>query len=263
MDSPLVIIPARMASRRLPGKPLALIAGQPMITHVWRRATEAGIGPVIVAAGEREIAAVIWSVGGQAVVTSPHHPSGSDRVLEAAEQVDPEHKYDVIVNLQGDMPTFAPNLLHKVVEVLLESGADIATLASPVLPERPEIADLLSDPPQRPACVLSTSAPNWVKAVVEISGHNKQHGRALYFTRVQAPWGEGPIYHHIGVYAYRRSALVRFVGLPPSVLEKREQLEQLRALANGMHIQVALVDESPVGVDTHCDLARARALLEG
>lgn len=260
--SPLVIIPARMASKRLPGKPLAMIAGQPMIVHVWRRATEAGIGPVVVAAGDREIAAAIWSVGGQAVLTSPHHLSGSDRVLEAAEQVDPEHKHDVIVNFQGDMPTFAPKLLHKVVEVLRDSSADIATLASPILSELPETADLLSDSTKHPAAVLAKRDPNWVKAVVEISSKgNKQHGRALYFTRVRAPWGDGVLYHHIGVYAYRRNALVRFVGLAPSALERREQLEQLRALANGMHIQVALVDEDPVGVDTHCDLERARALL--
>jgi len=238
----LVVIPARMVSTRLPGKPLADIAGAPMIVQVWRRAREADLGPVVVAAAEREIADAVESAGGTAMLTDPDHASGSDRVHEAVRKFDPDGRYDAILNLQGDLPTVEPAVVRAVADALDSGGADIATAAA-------EIAD----PGER-------ENPNVVKAVAGFAP-GARIARALYFTRTPAPWGDGPLYHHIGLYAYRRDALARFVALPPGVLERREKLEQLRALEAGMTIAVALVDTVPLGVDTPADLERARAIL--
>lgn len=240
--NPVVVIPARMPSTRLPGKPLAEIGGTPMIVHVWRRACEAAVGPVVVAAAQPEIAAAVEAAGGVAVLTDPDHPSGSDRIHDAVSRFDPDGKYDAVINLQGDLPTIEPPVIRAVSDALDEAGADIATAAA-----------AMTDPAAR-------DDPNVVKAVVGFAG-DARVARALYFTRTAAPWGDGPLYHHIGVYAYRRDALARFVILPPSVLERRERLEQLRALEAGMHIAVALVDTVPLGVDTPADLERARAIL--
>jgi 3-deoxy-manno-octulosonate cytidylyltransferase (CMP-KDO synthetase) len=238
----IIMIPARMASQRLPGKALADIAGVPMIVQVWRRAMESAVGPVVVAAGEPEIAAAVTAAGGRAVLTNPDLPSGSDRILAALDQIDAAGDYDIVVNLQGDLPTLEPALIGTAIEALSDSGADISTLAC------------RTDSEQERASSSVT------KAVVAWDGGGDR-GRALYFTRAPAPWGEGPVYHHIGLYVYRREALVRFVGLPASPLEKREKLEQLRALEAGMSIAVARVDTIPLGVDTADDLERARALL--
>ena len=239
---PVIIIPARMASTRLPGKPLAEIAGEPMIVKVWRQAMRAALGPVLVAAAEPEIALVIERVGGRAVLTEPSLASGSDRIFAALETADPDSLFDAVVNLQGDLPDIEPSALRRVVEVLQTSGADIATLAAPI-----------TDPADR-------DNPNVVKPIVawDASGES---GRALYFTRARAPSGEGPLYHHVGIYAFTRAALNRFVALPPSPLEQREKLEQLRALEAGMRIEVARIDAVPLSVDTPADLARARKLL--
>jgi 3-deoxy-manno-octulosonate cytidylyltransferase (CMP-KDO synthetase) len=238
--NPVVIIPARMASTRLPGKPLAAIAGEPMVVRVWRRAVEADVGPVIVAAAEPEITAAIEHVGGRAVLTSPDLPSGSDRVFAALQATDPDETYDVVVNLQGDLPTLDPQAIRAVVDALAATGADIATLAAQIEDE------------------ADGDNPNIVKPVVawDVSG---ERGRALYFTRARVPSGDGPLFHHIGIYAFRRAALSRFVQLAPSPLEKREKLEQLRALEAGMTIAVALVSEVPISVDTPEDLEKARA----
>lgn len=241
-SNPIVVIPARMASTRLPGKPLADINGLPMIVQVWRRAVEADIGPVLVAAAEPEIAQAIESAGGTAVLTRPDHPSGSDRIFEAVNLIDPDHTHDAVVNVQGDLPTIEPVLIRAAFATLADPAVDIATLAA-VITRAEEVDN-----------------PNVVKAVVELDAVLNR-GRALYFTRATAPTGDGPLLHHIGLYAYRRAALERFVTLPPSVLEQRERLEQLRALAHGMRIDVAVVDAVPLGVDTPEDLDRARALL--
>jgi 3-deoxy-manno-octulosonate cytidylyltransferase (CMP-KDO synthetase) len=240
---PIVVIPARMASTRLPGKPLARIAGEPMIVHVWRRAMQAEVGPVLVAAGEPEIADAVTAAGGDAVLTRPEHPSGSDRVHEALMRRDPERHHDVVINLQGDLPTIDPACLRQVAALLADATVDIGTLA----------AEIREAAERRAAGV--------VKAVVSLAP-GARSGRALYFTRVLAPSGEGPHYHHIGIYAYRRAALERFVALPPAPLERREKLEQLRALEDGMTIAVGLVDRVPFGVDTPADLERARRALE-
>ena len=240
---PLIVIPARMASSRLPGKPLALIAGAPMIVQVWRRAVESGAGRVVVAAAEAEIAAAIEAAGGEAVLTRPDHPSGSDRVWEAVQAVDPEGKAPAVVNLQGDLPTLEPQLIRDCVDLLAQGAADITTLAA-------EITD-----------AGERTNPNVTKVVMSLPD-GMRHGRALYFTRATAPSGEGPLYHHIGIYAYRREALEQFVALPPSPLELRERLEQLRALEAGMRIDVAVVDTVPLGVDTPEDLEKARRALE-
>lgn len=243
--NPIVIIPARMQSSRLPGKPLAEIGGEAMIVQVWRRAMEADIGPVVVAAAEEAIIEAVRAAGGQAVLTRADHPSGSDRIFEAVGRIDPDGEYDAVVNLQGDLPTLDPALPRAALAALSAAPeVDIATLACAT-----------EDPAER-------NNPNVVKAVVSFTGEGRP-GRALYFTRAAAPWGEGPVYHHIGLYAYRRAALARFVALPPSPLEKRERLEQLRALEAGMRIDVARVDTVPLGVDTPADLERARALLAG
>ncbi len=240
--SPIVVIPARMASTRLPGKPLADIGGEPMIVHVWRRAVEAGVGTVVVAAAETEIVATIRDAGGEAVMTDSDLPSGSDRVNQAVSRLDPDGGYDVVINVQGDLPTLDPQAIRDAVIALQRQETDIATLVAEVREDR------------------ERDDPNVVKAVVtwDDSGN---HGRALYFTRATAPWGEGPLWHHVGLYAYRRSALECFVGLAVSPLERRERLEQLRALEAGMAVAVARVDSIPLGVDTSADLERARALL--
>ena len=230
-----------MASTRLPGKPLADIHGEPMIVHVWRRAREADVGPVLVAADDPAIVAAVRAAGGAAVLTRVDHASGSDRIFEAIGAFDPEGRHDVIVNVQGDLPTIEAEAVRAAVGPLAEAGVDIATLAKPI--RREEERD----------------DPNVVKAVgTRISATRL---RALYFTRARAPWGEGDLLHHIGLYAYRRAALARFVALPPSELELRERLEQLRALEAGMRIDIALVDVAPLGVDTPADLERARARL--
>jgi 3-deoxy-manno-octulosonate cytidylyltransferase (CMP-KDO synthetase) len=241
-SSAIIVIPARMAANRLPGKPLADIAGEPMIVQVWRRAMEAGIGPVVVACAEAEIAAAVTSAGGQAVLTDPDHASGSDRVFEALEAVDEAGEHDIVVNLQGDWPTIDPATIRAVLAPLEDPGVDIATLAAEIVEPR-EIDN-----------------PNVVKAVLSLNEAGTG-GRALYFTRATAPTGEGALWHHIGIYAYRRAALARFVALPPSGLERREKLEQLRALEDGMRIDAVLVDTVPFGVDTPADLDRARELL--
>ena len=241
---PLIVIPARMASSRLPGKPLALIGDAPMIVQVWRRAVEAKAGRVVVAAAEPEIAAAVKAAGGEAVLTRPDHPSGSDRVWEAVQSVDPNGDAPAVVNLQGDLPTLEPQLIRDCVDLLSQGAADITTLAA-------EITD-----------GAERTNPNVTKAVISLAD-GMGHGRALYFTRATAPSGEGPLFHHIGIYAYRREALEQFVALPPSPLELREKLEQLRALEAGMRIDVAVVDTVPLGVDTPQDLEKARAALEG
>jgi 3-deoxy-manno-octulosonate cytidylyltransferase (CMP-KDO synthetase) len=241
-SNPVVIVPARMASTRLPGKPLADIHGQPMIVQVWRRAMEADIGPVVVACAETEIAEAVRDAGGEAVLTRPDHPSGSDRIHEALELFDPDGRYDQVVNLQGDLPTIDPNTVGASLRPLAAASVDIATLAAPI-----------GDPAE-------TADPNVVKAVLAIPAGGET-GRAIYFSRCAVPWGEGAHYHHIGIYSYRRAALTRFVGLPPGVLEQRERLEQLRALENGMRIDAVIVDAIPLGVDTPEDLERARAIL--
>lgn len=238
---PLVIIPARMQSSRLPSKPLADIAGKPMIVHVLQRAQLAKIGPVIVACAEEEIAQSVRTAGGQAILTDPDLPSGTDRIRVAADIFDPEHQFNCIVNVQGDLPTLDPVLITRALEVLMAGACDIATLAVPTTDPR-EISD-----------------PNVVKAV--ISKRSANSGRALYFTRAPAPSGAGPLYHHIGIYVYKRAALDAFCALSPSPLEKRERLEQLRALEADMRIDVAIVNSAPEGVDTFDDLERARAVL--
>jgi 3-deoxy-manno-octulosonate cytidylyltransferase (CMP-KDO synthetase) len=240
--NPLVIVPARMASTRLPGKPLADILGQPMIAQVWLRAREADVGPVVVACAEEEIASAVRAAGGQAVLTRPDHPSGSDRIFEAMQTVDPDGRYDVIINLQGDLPTIDAAAVRAALKPLARADVDIATLAAPI-----------NDPSER-------DDPNVVKAVLSID-NSEDIGRAIYFSRLPVPWGKGPHYHHIGLYAYRRRALARFVALPPAVIERRERLEQLRALENGMRIDAAVIDTVPLGVDTPADLERARLIL--
>ena len=242
--NPVVLIPARLASTRLPDKPLAEIAGEPMIVHVWRRACEAAIGPVYVACPDAAIAEAIEAAGGEAVLTRADHPSGSDRIHEALGIIDPAGAHDAVINLQGDLPTLDPALPGRALALLDEPDVDIGTLAAPIV-DQSEADD-----------------PNAVKAVIS-AGEGAGRGRALYFSRAPVPSGEGPLYHHIGLYAYRREALERFVGLAPAPLEKRERLEQLRALEAGMRIDVAFVDTVPLGVDTPADLARARALMDG
>jgi 3-deoxy-manno-octulosonate cytidylyltransferase (CMP-KDO synthetase) len=242
-DRALVLIPARMAATRLPGKPLLDIAGIPMIVHVLRRAESAGIGRVAVATDTPDIAAAVTAHGGEAVMTNPDHPSGSDRIFEALEKLDSRRETDIVVNLQGDFPTISPQNIRDVLPPLDDPAVDIATLAA-------EIHD------QEEA-----TNPNVVKAVGSVIKGRRM--RALYFTRATAPTGDGPRYHHIGLYAYRRAALQRFVKLPPSPLEKQERLEQLRALEAGMRIDITVVDTVPRGVDTPADLETARRMLLG
>jgi len=236
---PVIVIPARMASTRLPGKPLADIVGLPMIVRVWQRAMAAKVGPVVVAAAEREIAEAIERQGGQAVMTDPDLPSGSDRAFQALNKFDPGGSHDVVVNLQGDLPALDPSAIAAVAEVLQTTGADIGTLAAKI-----------DDPAEY-------DNPSVVKPVIAWDASGRT-GRALYFTRARAPYGDGPLYHHVGIYAYRRAALQRFVELPPSTLEMREKLEQLRALEASMSVAIARVDSVPLSVDTPADLEKAR-----
>ena len=239
--NPVVIIPARLAATRLPNKPLADIAGRPMIAHVVDRALEADIGPVAVAADSAAIAEALGATRASVVMTRTDHPSGTDRIFEALGRLDPDGRHDVVVNVQGDLPTISPAAIGASLRPLGDPAVAIATIAAEIVRDH------------------ERTDPN----VVKIVGSPVSEGRlrALYFTRATAPSGDGPLYHHIGLYAYRREALRRFVGLPPSVLERRERLEQLRALEAGMRIDVALVDEVPLGVDTPADLERARAIL--
>ncbi|MCL8482332.1 MULTISPECIES: 3-deoxy-manno-octulosonate cytidylyltransferase [Bradyrhizobium] len=237
----LVLIPARMASTRLPGKPLLDIAGLPMIVQVLRRAQEAKIGRVAVATDTKEIADAVIDHGGEAVMTRPDHPSGSDRIYEASCKLDPAGEAEIVVNLQGDFPTILPQNIRDVLLPLSDPAVDIATLAAQIHTAEED------------------AAPSVVKAVGSPIGERRL--RALYFTRATAPHGDGPRYHHIGLYAYRRAALERFVSLPPSPLELQEKLEQLRALEAGMRIDIGIVDTVPRGVDTPPDLETARRLL--
>ena len=248
--SPIIAIPARLGATRLPGKPLADIHGEPMIVHVWRRAVEADIGPVVVACAEAEIADAVRDAGGRAVLTRPDHATGSDRIFEAVEALDPEGRHDAVVNLQGDLPTIEAQAIRAVFAPLAEPEVDIATLVAEI-----------TDPAER-------DDPNVVKAAVVFppdAGARPPVARALYFSRAPVPWDGGdatrPLFHHIGLYAFRRAALARFVALPATPIERRERLEQLRALEAGMRIDAALVDTVPLGVDTPADLARARELL--
>ncbi len=238
---PLILIPARLSASRLPNKPLLDICGEPMIVHVWRRAIEADLGPVIVATDHADIAAAVRQAGGEAVMTRPEHPSGTDRIAEALSTIDPAGTHEVIVNFQGDLPTVSPHVVRETARLLDDAAVDIGT---PVA----VIAD-----------VREAAASSVVKMVGSQSGAGRF--RALYFTRATAPWGEGPLYHHIGLYVWRRSALERFVALPPSALELREKLEQLRALEAGMRVEAVVVDDVPLGVDTPADLERARELV--
>ena len=238
----IIVIPARMASTRLPGKPLADIAGQSMIVRVWRQAVKAAIGPVIVAAAEQEIADEIIRAGGEAVLTDASLPSGSDRVHQAMLRYDSGRRFDAVINLQGDLPALDPEALNSVVDTLQDSGADIATLAAPIT--NPE----------------DVENPAVVKAIAAWNGAGSR-GRALYFTRARAPYGDGQLFHHVGIYAFTREALDRFIALPVSPLEKCEKLEQLRALEAGMHIEIGRIDEVPLSVDTPEDLVRARRIL--
>jgi 3-deoxy-manno-octulosonate cytidylyltransferase (CMP-KDO synthetase) len=241
----IVLIPARLRSQRLPNKPLAEIDGVPMIVQVWRRAREAEVGPVVVACAEPEIAAAIEAHGGTAALTDPELPSGTDRIFQALKQIDRAGRFGRVINLQGDLPTLDPAAIRAVLAPIEQLGTDLGTLATAI-----------EDPDER-------RDPNVVKPVIAIDPGHPDLGRALYFSRATVPSGEGPIYHHIGIYAYRRAALERLAVLPPSPLEQRERLEQLRALENGLTIGVALVDTIPLGVDTPRDLERARAMFAG
>jgi len=240
-EHPVIVIPARMESTRLPGKPLADICGLPMIVHVMNRAQEAGIGPVLIATDSETIIAVVRQHGGEAILTRKDHPSGSDRIFEAIQTFDKTGRFDCVVNVQGDLPTIEAQDIRAAMTALRAGEADIATLAAEI-----------REPHE-------CTNPNVVKVVGSEIGPGRL--RALYFTRATAPYGEGPLFHHIGLYAYRRAALARFVALPPSKLEQREKLEQLRALEAGMRIDVAIVDSVPLGVDTPDDLATARQRL--
>ena len=238
---PIVLIPARMASTRLPGKPLADICGIPMIVHVLNRALEADIGPVAVATDAEDIVSAVREAGGTSILTRSDHTSGSDRIHEALLKTDPDRRHDVIVNVQGDLPQIEPSLISAVLEPLKTETVAISTLAAEITIEDEK------------------TNPNVVKAIG--TPVSPRRLRALYFTRATAPTGEGPLYHHIGLYGYRRDALERFVSLPPGALEQREKLEQLRALEAGMRIDIELVDTVPFGVDSPDDLVRARKML--
>jgi 3-deoxy-manno-octulosonate cytidylyltransferase (CMP-KDO synthetase) len=240
--NPLVIIPSRMAAERLPGKPLVDIGGLPMIVQVMQRAERADIGPVIVACDGEEIKKAVGRHGGQVVITDPALPSGTDRVHAAAEAFDPKGEHDIIINVQGDIPTVDPATIKAVLEPLEDPAFDIAT---PVALIREE---------------WEKTDPAVVKPI--LSFHNDRIARALYFTRATAPSGPGPLYHHVGIYAFRREALHRFVSLRPSSLEKRERLEQLRALEAGMSIGAVVVEKAPLGVDTKEQLERVRQAFE-
>jgi 3-deoxy-manno-octulosonate cytidylyltransferase (CMP-KDO synthetase) len=240
---PIVLIPARMAATRLPDKPLADIGGLPMIVRVLRQAEAAAAGPVVVAAGDAAIVETVEAHGGRAVLTDPALPSGSDRALAAVNQIDPEGRHDVVVNLQGDMPFVAPEAVRACADLLArERACDIATLVAPE------------------ASGADRANPDVVKAVLALAD-GRTSGRALYFTR-STLYGEAPVWRHIGLYGYRRAALERFCAAPPSPLERREKLEQLRALEMGLSIWAAVVDAAPISVDNPADLAAARAFAE-
>ena len=241
MSYPIVLIPARLAATRLPNKPLADICGLPMIVQVWKRAREADIGPVIVATDSDAIVDAVQNAGGRAVLTGSQHQSGSDRIFEAISRADPGRHHDIIVNVQGDLPTIEPETVRASLVPLSDANVDIATLTALIIRQAERID------------------PNVVKLVG--SALSATRLRALYFTRASAPWGDGPLFHHIGLYAYRRVALERFVTLPASPLEKREKLEQLRALEAGMRIDAMIVETVPLGVDTPHDLEWAREIL--
>ncbi len=239
--STLILIPARMASTRLPGKPLADIAGRPMIVHVAARAAESGLGRVVVATDTDAVAQAVRANGFEAAMTRADHESGSDRIFEALTALDPAGEVEIVVNVQGDLPTVDPATIQAALRPLDDAAVDIATLGVEIVR-----AD-------------EKTNPNVVKIVGTALTESRL--RALYFTRATAPWGDGPLYHHIGLYAYRRAALERFVSLKPSPLEKRERLEQLRALEAGMRIDAEIVTTVPLGVDTPEDLDRAREFL--
>ena len=237
----LLLIPARMASTRLPGKPLADIAGKPMIVHVADRAAESGLGRVVVATDSGEVLAAVRAAGHEAVMTRADHQSGSDRIHEALLADDPRGEVETVINVQGDLPTIDPATIQAAFRPFEDAAVDISTLGVEIVREEEK------------------TNPNVVKIVgTPLSGRRL---RALYFTRATAPYGDGPLYHHIGLYCYRRAALKRFVALKPSNLEQREKLEQLRALEAGMRIDAELIDTVPLGVDTPEDLERAREIL--
>jgi len=242
MAKTIILIPARMASTRLPGKPLVDIASAPMIVHVLRRAQAAKLGEVVVATDSEAVLAAVEKAGGRAVMTRADHLSGSDRIYEALTALDPERRCAIVVNVQGDLPTIEPADIRAALAPLADSQVDIATLAA-VITDTAELAN-----------------PNVVKVKGKVVAPGRLHATA--FTRAVAT-GPGPHYHHIGLYAYRRAALERFVKLPPSASEQRETLEQLRALDAGMRIDVAIVNSVPLGVDTPKELAKARHLLSG
>lgn len=239
--STLILIPARMASTRLPDKPMADIAGRPMIVHVAERARDSGLGRVVIATDTEAVRDAVDAHGFEAVMTRTDHESGSDRIFEALSALDPGGKVETVINVQGDLPTIDPETIRAALRPLQDQAVDIGTLGVEILRDEEK------------------ANPNVVKVVGSPLSGSRLH--ALYFTRATAPWGEGPLYHHIGLYAYRRAALERFVGLPPSPLERRERLEQLRALEAGMRIDVEIVQTAPLGVDTPADLARAREIL--
>jgi 3-deoxy-manno-octulosonate cytidylyltransferase (CMP-KDO synthetase) len=240
--NPIILIPARLGSTRLPGKPLADICGLPMIVHVLNRAREAGLGPVAVACAESEIAQAVHAHGGTAILTDPALPSGSDRIFAALQKLDPYGQHDVIINLQGDLPGIDPGFLNAVCQPLQNPVYDIATLVAPI------------------TSAAEAEAPSVVKCACAFAP-DEEVASALYFSRSKIPSGEGVLWHHIGVYAYRRSSLATFVTLPESPLERRERLEQLRALEAGMRIGVVRVAHAPFGVDTQADLEHARKIL--
>ena len=240
---PIILIPARMDARRLPQKPMADIAGRPLIEHVWERACQAALGPVYVATDHEAIFDHIISIGGKAVMTAPTHPSGSDRIYEALSQIDPDGHYQKIINLQGDLPTVTTEAITALARLLEENSCDLATLIAPASAEEAQ-------------------KPQLVKAVMSFEGDDCLTGRAHYFSRAMVPDGATDYWHHIGLYGWQRSALSRFVSLAPSALEMTEKLEQLRALEAGMIIRAAVIDEAPGGVDTMEDLIAIRATLE-
>jgi 3-deoxy-manno-octulosonate cytidylyltransferase (CMP-KDO synthetase) len=241
-QKPIILIPSRMGSMRLPGKPLADINGAPMIAHVLKRALESKIGPVIVACDDKRIVGVVERAGGTAVLTRPDHPRGSDRIWEALNALPDNAQYDAVINVQGDEPTLDPAAIRTAYGLLKSPQVDIATLAAEIRDE------------------ASKKASQVVKPVLDMTPGAKQ-GRALYFSRACVPWGDGPVYHHIGLYAYRRDALARYAAAPVTSLEMRESLEQLRALSIGLHIEVGICDAVPLGVDTPEDLEKARKML--
>ena len=238
VSNPIIVIPARMASTRLPGKPLALIGGRPMILHVLDRAVAASIGPVVVACCDFSVFDVVTGAGGFAVMTNPDLPSGSDRVHAALAEVDPAASHDVVINLQGDLPTIRPTDLRAVSNPLQQPGYDLATLVAPMTEQEAALPSIV-----KTACAFA---------------EGQSAARALYFSRAAIPWGPGPLWHHVGIYAWRAEALDKFVALRTSPLEQREQLEQLRALEAGMAIACTRIDAAPHGVDTAADLERVR-----